>query len=58
MGQMARDAGVEITAIEDESEWIEKARAIWPEYYDAIGPDGEEIVNKALEVLAAYPGDN
>ena len=56
--QMARDAGVEITAIEDESEWIEKARAIWPEYYDAIGPDGEEIVNKALEVLAAYPGDN
>jgi TRAP-type C4-dicarboxylate transport system substrate-binding protein len=53
----ARAAGVEITAIEDETEWLEKARAIWPEYYDAIGPDGEEVVNKALEILAAYPGD-
>ena len=54
----AREAGVEITAIEDETEWLEKARAIWPEYYDSIGPDGEEVVNKALEILEAYPGDN
>lgn len=55
--EMAREAGVEITAIEDESEWLEKARAIWPEYYDAIGPDGEEVVKKALEILAQYPGE-
>lgn len=54
----AEAAGVEITAIEDESEWIEKARAIWPDYYDAIGTDGEAVVNEALKVLAAYPGDN
>ncbi len=53
----AEKAGVTITAIEDETEWLEKARAIWPEYYSAIGPDGEEVVNKALEVLEAYPGD-
>lgn len=53
----ARKAGVEITAIEDETEWLEKARAIWPDYYDAIGTDGEMVVNKALEILAAYPGD-
>ncbi|WP_170432612.1 TRAP transporter substrate-binding protein [Ruegeria arenilitoris] len=55
--EMAREAGVEITAIEDESEWLEKARAIWPDYYDAIGPDGEVVVNKALEILAQYPGE-
>nr|WP_306268081.1 TRAP transporter substrate-binding protein [Pararhizobium sp. IMCC3301] len=53
----AREAGVEITAIEDETEWLEKARAIWPDYYDAIGPDGEMVANKALEILAAFPGD-
>lgn len=54
--EKAKAAGVEITAIEDESEWIEKARAIWPDYYDAIGEDGEEVVNKALEALAKFPG--
>jgi tripartite ATP-independent transporter DctP family solute receptor len=53
----AEAAGVTITAIEDETEWLEKARAIWPEYYDAIGSDGEEVVQKALEILEAYPGD-
>lgn len=55
--QQARDAGVEITAIEDETEWVEKARAIWPEYYDAIGPDGDVVVAKVMELLEAYPGD-
>ncbi len=53
----AREAGVEITAIEDESEWIEKARAIWPDYYDAIGPDGEMVANKALEILKGYSAE-
>ena len=53
----AREAGVEITAIEDESEWIKKARAIWPDYYDAIGPDGDAVVAKVIELLDAYPGD-
>lgn len=52
----AKEAGVTVTAIEDESEWIEKARAIWPKYYDAIGSDGEEVANKALEILANFPG--
>lgn len=53
----AKEAGVEITEIADESEWIEKARAIWPQYYDAIGTDGKDVVDKALEILAKYPGD-
>ncbi|WP_227269841.1 TRAP transporter substrate-binding protein [Roseobacter weihaiensis] len=55
--QQARDAGVEITAIEDETEWVEKARAIWPDYYEAIGPDGDVVVAKVMELLEAYPGD-
>ncbi|MDF3382646.1 MULTISPECIES: TRAP transporter substrate-binding protein [Sulfitobacter] len=54
---MAREAGIEITKIEDETEWMEKARAIWPDYYDAIGPDGEQVVEKAREILDGYPGD-
>ncbi|MFT5895139.1 MAG: tripartite ATP-independent transporter DctP family solute receptor [bacterium] len=53
----AEEAGVVITAIENETEWLEKARAIWPDYYQAIGKDGEDVVNKALEILNAYPGD-
>ena len=53
----AREAGVTITAIEDETEWMEKARAIWPDYYEVIGTDGEAVVQRALDILAAYPGD-
>lgn len=53
----ARKAGVEITAIEDETEWLDKARAIWPDYYEVIGPDGEDIVTEAMKILEAYPGE-
>jgi tripartite ATP-independent transporter DctP family solute receptor len=53
----AREAGVTITAIEDETEWMEKARAIWPDYYETIGTDGEAVVQRALDILAAYPGE-
>lgn len=49
--KQAEEAGVEITEIEDESEWVEKARAIWPEYYDTMGPNGEELANRALELV-------
>lgn len=54
--KMAREAGVKITAIEDETEWLEKARAIWPDYYDVIGPDGEALANRALKILETFPG--
>ena len=56
--EQAREAGVEITAIEDESEWIERARAIWPNHYEAIGPDGEEVVARAMEILEGFPGED
>jgi len=50
----AEEAGVEITEIEDESEWIEKARAIWPDYYEEIGPDGEALADRALAIIEEY----
>lgn len=49
----AEEAGVEITTIKDETAWKEQARAIWPDYYDAIGDDGEALVNEALAILNA-----
>lgn len=51
----ARESGVEITAIEDEKEWMEKARVIWPNYYEAIGSDGEAVTKRALDILATFP---
>lgn len=54
----AEKAGVQITAIEDESEWIEKARAIWPDYYEKIGPDGKELAEQALGYLAEFDKAN
>lgn len=49
--QQAEEAGVEITEIEDESEWMEKAQAIWPNYYETIGEDGEELAQTALTLV-------
>jgi TRAP-type C4-dicarboxylate transport system substrate-binding protein len=34
----------------DEKEWIEKAKAVWPEFYDSVG--GKEIVDKVQAVMA------
>ncbi|CZF83004.1 TRAP transporter substrate-binding protein [Grimontia marina] len=53
--KQAEDAGVTITTIENEAEWMEKARATWPQHYEKIGPDGEELAGTALSILASYP---
>lgn len=50
----AADEGVIVTQIADESEWAELARATWPDFYDKIGPDGEELVGEALRILETY----
>jgi len=42
--------GMELTEpADDEKEWMEKARTIWPRFYDKIG--GKEIVDKVLQVI-------
>ena len=31
-------------------EWIEKARGIWPKFYDSIG--GKDMVDQAVKIMA------
>lgn len=50
----AEAAGVKVTAIKDETEWMKRARAIWPDYYKTIGPDGEALTKQAVSIVAEY----
>ena len=45
---------MKVTDIKDETEWVTKARAIWPEYYKTIGPDGEALAKQALGIVSDY----
>ena len=46
----AVEAGLEITVpADDEREWIEKARSVWPMFYDKIG--GKEFVDEVVAFL-------
>jgi len=47
------NAGMEVQQPADnEKEWIEKAQAIWPEYYDKIG--GKAFVDEVVNFLKDY----
>tara|TARA_R110001606_G_scaffold360158_7_gene512937 strand:+ start:5888 stop:6955 length:1068 start_codon:yes stop_codon:yes gene_type:complete len=52
--EKAEEAGVEITDIEDETPWAEKARASWPNYYHLIGKDGEQLTKTATDILESF----
>ncbi|WP_243545690.1 TRAP transporter substrate-binding protein [Pseudodesulfovibrio tunisiensis] len=41
--------GMVLEQLEDEAEWMNRARALWPEYYEAIG--GKAKVDKALAIM-------
>ncbi|ARU90536.1 TRAP transporter substrate-binding protein [Pseudomonas sp. M30-35] len=56
--KQAKEAGLKIDTIEDESEWREKAQAIWPRYYGLIGEDGAEVVKAATDILKTYHNNN
>ena len=47
--QECLDHGMTVNDLEDEAVWMEKARAIWPKYYNVIG--GKEVLDKALAVM-------
>ena len=47
--QECLDHGMVINDVSDEQVWLEKARSVWPKYYDAVG--GKAILDKALEVM-------
>lgn len=42
--------GMTVQQLTDEDKWIEKARGIWPKYYDKVG--GKAVVDEALAVMA------
>jgi TRAP-type C4-dicarboxylate transport system substrate-binding protein len=52
--KQAETAGVKVTDIKDETEWVQKARAIWPDYYKTIGPDGEALAKQAVGIVTEY----
>lgn len=48
--QQCIDKGMVVDTLEDEEVWIEKARSIWPKYYDKVG--GKENVDAMLAIMA------
>jgi TRAP-type transport system periplasmic protein len=48
--QQCLDQGMELTELTDEPVWMEKARSIWPQFYDQIG--GKETIDEALSLMA------
>ncbi|MCC8189640.1 MAG: TRAP transporter substrate-binding protein [Planctomycetes bacterium] len=49
--ELAIENGMTVNALEDEEQWMEKARAIWPNFYETIG--NQEMVEEALRIIAA-----
>ncbi|MDR1535539.1 MAG: TRAP transporter substrate-binding protein [Planctomycetota bacterium] len=47
--QLAIDHGMTVNPLEDEPAWVEKARAIWPKFYDLIG--NQEMIQQALDII-------
>lgn len=54
----AEEAGLKVDTLADESDWKQKARAIWPNYYSLIGSDGAELVKTATDILKTYHDNN
>lgn len=43
--------GMELVPLEDEQVWMEKARSVWPRFYDKVG--GKELVDEAVAIINA-----
>ena len=41
--------GMVIGTVSDEDKWAEKARSVWPKFYDTVG--GKQFVDQALEAM-------
>ena len=48
--QQCIDRGMVMIPLEDEPVWMERARAIWPQFYEKIG--GKAMVDEVLAILA------
>lgn len=49
--QLALDNGMIVDTLEDEPVWIEKARGIWPKFYDLIGD--KALIDEAMTIIKA-----
>lgn len=49
--KLAIDHGMTVDTLEDEPVWMEKARAIWPKFYDLIGD--QALIEQALAIIKA-----
>lgn len=47
--QQCIDGGMIMGSVSDEDKWAEKARSVWPRFYDAVG--GKQFVDQALEAM-------
>lgn len=47
--QKLLENGMQLTVLKDESEWMEKGKAIWPQFYDFVG--GKEALDTALKLM-------
>lgn len=47
--QQCVDHGMIMVPLEDEQVWMERARSIWPEFYDKVG--GKELVDEVLAII-------
>ncbi|MFQ5973270.1 MAG: TRAP transporter substrate-binding protein [Alphaproteobacteria bacterium] len=53
----AVEHGMEITVpADDEKEWMEKAKSVWPQFYDDIG--GKDFVDRVVAFLEEYRAAN
>jgi len=48
--QQCLDKGMEINALEDEPKWQEKARSLWPNFYEEVG--GKAVIDEATAIIA------
>ena len=42
--------GMQVTELTDEAQWAEKARSVWPKFYDKVG--GKAMIDEALAIMA------
>ncbi|MBO4317615.1 MAG: TRAP transporter substrate-binding protein [Mailhella sp.] len=44
------DNGMKFNDLQDEEKWVEKARSVWPRFYDKVG--GKAMVDEALAIMS------
>lgn len=47
--QECLDRGMQFDVLEDEEVWMEKARGLWPKFYDQVG--GRAVIDEALAIM-------